>query len=412
MKRHQPISPLLVGILTFVALLCVQPLSALAGFTETLPEGTFMLEFSYNHSWLDDRYDNKGSAASLIEEIERYEPGGGMQGVLTPNASVQYQVLINQLQYGILDNLSVGIGIPVVLGTSITPKLSWKEGDYQPSLGRPYSSSDFWEWAESMGQPKPGYWRGNEGVISDIILGVRFRWTDYIDWCKENGLHSALMISGAIPTGKQADSEEIVSAGTTMWDLHSQGELNFHLGVDKTFKEELDGYLTLGLDFFYEVFFEHTYDSPSGKKHPLLLNYEPYIGKTYTIDPGDFMGFAFQTDVIAWKGPVLETWITPKDEETKAKLPAIIAFNLRYTFIGMQQSQWSSNSDLWDYDREDDWKPGYKNLLTGTVMFSLLRVGAPVQLYASYRTLSLIPGKNTRSADVLAGGLRLLMKFW
>ena len=414
MKSHRMSFPVRTFLtLSLVGTFLAGSQQALAGFTETLPEGMFMLDISYNHSWLDKKYDNSGNGSPLIEKIERYEPGGGMQGILTPNADVQYQVLINQLQYGILDNLSVGIGIPVVLGTSITPKFSWKEGDYQPSLGRAYSASDFWEWAESMGQPKPGYWRGNEGVLSDIVLGARFRYTDYIDWCMSNGLHSrphAFRCHSDGHTSRQrgdrlGGNHHVGSAQPRRTEYPSGRGQDLRRGTGRTFDPRF-GFL------LRSVFLNIPTTQPSGKVHPLLLNYEPYVGKTYKIDPGDFSGFSFQTDVIPYKGPVLETWITPKDEEARNKLPAIFAFNLRYTFTHLQQSQWTSQSDLWDYDREDDWRPGYKNLLTGTVLFSLVRVGAPLQLYASYRTLSLIPGKNTRSADVLAGGLRLLMKFW
>lgn len=132
------IAPLAVLLL---ALLCT---SAWAGFTETLPKGAFMLDEGFVHSWLDKTWDNDGNAMPLIEDIKRYEPGGGKQGVLIPKPNAKFYILINKLQYGILDDLSVGLGVPVVLGTTIDPNLQWESGDYQRQIGRTYSEDDFW----------------------------------------------------------------------------------------------------------------------------------------------------------------------------------------------------------------------------------------------------------------------------
>ncbi len=237
---------------------------AMAGFTETLPQGAFMLEESFSYSWLSKSWDNSGDKVPLIEEIDRYEPGGGAQGVLRPEPKAKFYVLITKLQYGILDDLSVGIGIPVVLKTSVDPNLIWEPGDYQRQLGRPYSEEDFWAWAGSMGQSKPEYWSGNKGKISDIVLGLRFRWTHRIPGIKKTGLSSSFSFTGVIPTGSNADPEQVVSAGTSLWDMHSSGDLAFHLSLDKTFKKSLKGHLALGLDFFYETFLSRTLTSPTG----------------------------------------------------------------------------------------------------------------------------------------------------
>ncbi len=387
-------------------------LPASAGFTETLPQGTFLLDEAYVHSWVSKRWNNSGDSAPLIDELERYEPGGGKQGVLTPKPKAQFILLISQLQYGILDNLSLGLGVPVVLYSKVDPNLKWESGDYMQQLGRPYSGDDFWAWAESMGQTKPKTWTGNRGQISDLVPGVRLRWTDWIEAFKTAEVAGALSVMGAIPTGKHPDPEEIVSTGTTMWDLQTMGDLAVHVSFDKTFKEQLDGRLRLGLDLFYETFFSRAYTTSTGEKHPLLLNYEPYVGKHYDVNPGDFSGFSFQTDVVPYYGPAWGTWITKGDASKAKNFPPIISFYLRYTFIHLQQSQWSSNNAAWDYKQEKLWKPGYRNQLAGQVTFSFLRLGAPLQLYVGGRTLSLIPGKNTRAADVVTAGIQLLMKFW
>jgi hypothetical protein len=393
-----------------IVLLC--PAALHAGFTETLPQGTFLIDESFAMSSLDSRYDDHGKKVPLIDEIERYEPGAGLQGVLTPEAKVRFGVLINQIQYGILDNLSVGAAVPVVMYTEVKPNLKWKHGDYQWYLGHTYSEDDFWEWAASMGQPKPKDWSGNHGVLSDIILATRYRFTDGIDAFRRADLALAAYAFGALPTGRPADPEEVVSVGTTTWDLHSNGELGLHLSVDKFFKKELDGRLTLGLDAFYEALLRHEYKTPAGEKNPLLLNYRPYVGRTYTVDPGDFIGGSFQADVVPYKGPVLSTWLTKGNAELAAALPPTLALSFRYTFLGLEQSDWQSDSAAWDYQREKLWKPGYKNILWGQAVVSLLRFGVPVMPYASYRNQTWIPGKNSRAADVFTVGTRIVLKFW
>ena len=59
-------------------------------------------------------YDDTGRLTPLIDEIERYEPGGGWQGTIVPDVLVHYGVLVSQLQYGLLDDLSLGPGTTLV----------------------------------------------------------------------------------------------------------------------------------------------------------------------------------------------------------------------------------------------------------------------------------------------------------
>lgn len=410
MTRHRTTRLLLAALAATT--LSLGASSAHAGFAESLPKGTFLLDLQYHFSWLEGAWDNKGRMGPLIPVIERYEPGGGKQGTLIPDASVRYHILAIQLQYGILDWLAVGLGVPVVLRTEITPRLKWIPGDFQPQMGRPYSESDFWEWAESMGQPRPGRWVGNRGVLGDLVLGIRLRWSDWIPAFEQAGFASALTVTGALPTGRPADSEEVVAAGTTMWDLQTQGNLSIHLGFDKRFRTELDDRLTLGVEVFYDWFAPRRFDAPSGERNPLLMNFEPFIGTSYVIDPGDFVGASFQADVVAAKGPARAAWISGFDPARAHAFPPLLTLSVRYTFIHSGQTDYRSQSDLWDYTQEDRWRPGYRNILTFTALFSFLRLGAPLQIYATYRTLSLIPGRNARAADVFTAGMRVPAKFW
>jgi hypothetical protein len=400
------------SLILSLVLVLLPALAQAAGFTEVLPSRTFLLDIGYNYAWLDRRWDSHGRKADLLDPIDMYEPGGGRLGTLYPGASVGYQIVAFQLQYGILDNLSLGIGIPLVIRTSITPNLRWQPGDFMPMLGRQYSASDFWQWAASMGQPKPGPWTGNQGVLGDIIVGVKLRWSDWIRPMREAGFGGSLLVSGALPTGRQADPEQVVSAGTTVWDLQFQGDLSVHLGFDKAFRRELHDRLTLGVDLFYEAFLPHRYTTPDGAKNPLLNNFLPYAGTTYILDGGDQYGASLQVDGAVWEGPARASFLTKGDAAKAAALPPLLNLSLRYTFERVGQSWFHSMSDLWDYQQEDRWRPGYKNILTATALFSFLRLGAPLQVYVTYRTLSLIPGENTRATDVITAGVRLPAKFW
>ncbi len=396
--------PARLAALLAAGLLAAAPEARAGRPTETLPAETFLVDVAYLHSFLKNAYGDAGERTQLLDKLYRYEPGGGLQGIIIPDAEVTYQILLAKLQYGVLDCLSVGLGVPVVLRTTVEPRLSWVPGDYMWWLGRAYTEADFWEWAQSMGQPRPGTWVGNRGVLADLVLGLRWRFSDHLPALGAEGVGLALMLQGALPTGQKKDPEEIVSTGTTSWDLHFQGELGLHLAADWR-PPALDGRLTVGLDLFYEALFEHTYDAPTGRKHPLILDLAPYVGRTYRLDPGDFLGFQLTAEVVAWRGPVLETWLSERVEDPDG-LPPLLSLTVGYAFTWLFQSDWESESELWDWTQEKLWRPGYKNRLTAELVLSLLRLGVPVQLTASYANLSWIPGRNSRATDTVSVGLR------
>jgi hypothetical protein len=300
------------------------------------------------------------------------------------------------------------LGIPVVLSTTVDLNLQWIPGDYQNYLGRVYSEQDFWQWAESMGQPKPGDWTGNQGVLSDIILGIRYRFSDDVPFLAERGLRMGAMVMGALPTGSPPPKEEIAAAGTTMWDLHSQGELCLHLAMEKDILQRF----TLGVDLFYEFLFRHEYDTPEGTKNPLLMKAKPYVGATYTLDPGDFAGVAVQLEAVAVYGPALATWLSNNDAAAAENLPPLLKLSIIYRYTHVGQSDWESDSAIWDWEKEKLWMPGHKNTLWAKATISLMRLGIPVQLYVAYRNQSWLAGKNIRAADVIAGGIQVPAKFW
>ncbi|MDF1562140.1 MAG: hypothetical protein P1V51_03805 [Deltaproteobacteria bacterium] len=396
----------LLPALSLVALLAAPGL-ARAGYTETLPSSTFILDSSFVWSKVKTHWNDEGEPGPLLEEVVRYEPGGGWQGTLIPNATAEYDVLVSLLMYGVTDRISVMAGIPLVLQTSIDPDLGWEVGVHSVQIGRPYSEEDFWAWAGSMDQPKPGPWTGNKGALSDIVLGARWRFDELIPPFQDLKLRSAVQIFGALPTGVAPDPEELVAAGTMSWNLNTQGELGFHLA----FERELGDRVLVGVDFFHEIFFPHRFYSSTGAVHPLLLNTRPYVGETYVIDGGDFTGVDVGVEVIAIQGPILDTWLTKKLKGA-GNIPPLVTLTARYNFTYVGQTDYTSNSELWDWEQEKFWKPGYKNILLGQVMVSLLRVGVPLRLYAKVRDISLLPGKNVRGPLAVTGGLQLPLRFW
>jgi len=378
--------------------------------SETLPKYTFLFDAAYVHSFLNHAYGNDGENTQLIDKLYRYEPGGGLQGIIIPDARVTYQLLVLKLQYGLTDDLSLGLGVPVVLATTVEPRLSWVPGDYMWWLGRSYTEQDFWDWAASMGQPRPGTFRGNRGALSDIVLGARWRFSDRIPALAGTDLRLAFATYGVLPTGRKKDPEEIVATGTTTWDLHFQGELGFHLGADWTVPGT-DRRLTLGLDAFYEILFRHRYITPQGTINPLILNLAPYVGDSYTLDPGDFLGAALSLEAVLARGPVGENWLTARTENPES-LPPLLTLTVGYAFTWLFQSDWQSQSALWDWSQEKLWRPGYKNRLTAELVLSLLRLGWPLQVVVGYSNLSWIPGRNCRATDTLTVGVRAPAKFF
>lgn len=397
-----------------VALLCLVPLLASADDTQVLPRGVFMLDVQYSHSYLDKEWDDARQAQPLLADMVRYEPGGGIQGILSARPVVQFDILISQLFYGLTDQLTIGVVVPLVLRTRIDANLSWQSGDYMSQLGRPYSEEDFWQWAESMGQPRPAdHWVGNRGALADILLGARLS-LPRSEWMKRNGIVAAATLSLAVPTGSNADAEELIAAGTNGWDLHSYGDAEAHLAAKKSLWTDGNGFerLSIGADLFYAWLRPRTFVTPQGTRNPLLLSYQPYVGDTFVVDGGDWLAGTVALDAALITGPTWSTRVSGHSLERAQVLPPLLSLNASYSYIATGQTWWQSDSALWNWDREKHWRPGDKNVFRAALTLSLMRVGVPVQVYGNWRSQELIPGRNTRPSSVLGGGVRMLGKFW
>lgn len=388
-------------------------LSAQAMETQVLPKNTFLFDFSYWRSSIDKQWSGDRKGVSLIDDNRRYEPGAGLQGILRANPKAEFDFLIVQVMYGITDRLSAAVYLPIVLHSQVGTNLSWEPGDYQTQLGRAYSEDDFWAWAGSLGQPRvPDKWEG--GVkLSDMIVALRYQLPDF-EWMTQNHFRWAGTLNVALPTGTNFDPEEAVSVGTNLWELHAAGDVELHLGADKQFfVDEHGNYrLNIGADVFYSFFRPREYTAGKGVKNPLLNNIAPYVGEKYLVDPGDWIAGTVSVDVAPFFGPARASIVSGYDQQRAEALPPMVMLTLSYTRIQTFQSDWQSQSPLWDYDREKYWQPGEKNILRATLNVSLLRVGLPLQIYARYQAGDLIPGRFTRPANIFTAGIKVVAKFW
>jgi hypothetical protein len=395
-------------------LILLVPSLAMAMETQVLPQGAISVDVGYLRTALDKQWSGDRRALALIDDLPRYEPGGGLQGILRAKPVAEFDFLLVSALYGVTDSLSVGVNIPILMRSTITTNLAWDPGDYQPQLGRSYSFDDFWSWADSMGQPRVADKVVNTQFrLADIVLGAKYL-LPRSPWMKENHFRWAAQLNVALPTGTNADPEEAVSVGTNLWELHAAGDVEAHLSADKHFFVDEHGVyrLNVGADVFYAFFRPRLYTAGKGLKNPLLNNNAFYVGDTYWIDPGDWVAGTVSVDVVPFIGPTIASIVSGGSLEKAQALPPMLTLSASYSYIATMQSDWQSNSKLWDWDREKLWQAGEKNIFKFTGTISLFRLGVPVQLYASYRTQDLIPGRFTRPANVFTGGLRAVVKFW
>ena len=386
---------------------------ALAMETQVLPQSTFTFDFAYLSTSLDKQWSGDGKALPLVEESRRYEPGAGLQGILRPRPQAQLDVLLIQALYGITDRLTAAVYVPIVMNSRVNTNITWEEGDYQSQLGRKYSEDDFWGWASSLGQPRvPKQWQA--GVrLADIILGGRYLLPEN-EWMSQNHFRWAATLQVALPTGTNFDPEAAVSVGTNLWELHAAGDVEAHVSADKHFFVDQYGVyrLNIGADIFYSFFRPREYTAGRGTVNPLLNNNAFFVGDKYIVDGGDWIGGTISVDAVPFLGPTRASIVSGGNLEKANALPGMLTLTVSYTRVQTFQSDWQSQSPLWDYDREKFWQPGSKNIVRATATVSLLRVGVPLQVYARYQSGDLLPGAYTRPANVFSAGVRLVAKFW
>ncbi len=384
---------------------------AWAGNTTTLPAGAFILDESWIEADTSVQWSNDRKPLTLLQGIDRYEPGGGLQGTITAAPFVRYRFIASQAFVGLTDKLTAAIGVPLVTSTTIAPNFGWVPGDYQSTLGRKYSEDDFWQWAKSMGQPKPGAFDGNHYTLADIVVGLRYRLPDF-SFLEVLGIQAAVAGQLAIPTGVNPDPENLVAAGTTVWELNNYGDAELHLALDRPVKVDGVQRFNFGIDAWYSWFRTREYVTPKGTTSPLLLTYAPYVGSTYTVDPGDFMAIMAMLEVAPLLGPTWATFASGHSLEKANTFPPLLNLTLGHSYTTVGQSRYYSQSAIWNYDREKVWRPGDKNTVRLSADVSLLRMGLPLQFYAQYRNQEWVPGRNTRASNIFQCGVRIIAKFW
>lgn len=399
-----------MNVKAHVAWCCLVATVAFGAETVVLPKGAFLLDLNYLRSNIDTRWGNNREARTLLEPTVRYEPGGGLQGTLTARPEAIIEVLPLQLSYGLTEQLTLGVALPINLRSTVVTNLGWTPGDYQSQLGRSYSADDFWQWAESMGQPRPpDSWVGNQGTLADAVAVARYR-LPRNPFTSVTGIQVAPEIRLALPTGTNPDPEELVTLGTNTWELQSFGDLEARLNLSRALWTDRRGVerFTVSSELFYGWLRPRTYESPRGEKNPLLLTLQPYLGDSYSFDPGDWLSGSLVFDFVPLVGPAWATLMSGYDRAKAEGLPPIVTLTAGYQYVSTMQGDWQSPSEIWNWEKEKLWRPGDKHIFRAMVNFSFLRLGLPLQVYGSYRTQEILPGRNTNAPDALTLGLRVL----
>src|SRR5690606_17509527 len=130
------------------------------------------------------------------------------------------------------------------------------------------------------------------GVMADMVLAARYK-LPQLAFMARAGIESAAALQVALPTGRPPDPEELVTGGTSAWELHAYGDVEAHLALSRAFwRDDALGAerVILGADLFYAILRPREFETARGIRNPLLLTHQPYVGDTYVIDPGNWFG--------------------------------------------------------------------------------------------------------------------------
>jgi hypothetical protein len=378
--------------------------SAFAGFGDTLPQNLFLLDVSYLQSTVRSRWDANGNRGNLQEDINMYEPTGELQGSIVAPAENNMQVLLTTLFYGITDDFSIGLIFPFILRSKTTLNLGWESGDYNTGLGRSYTESDFWAWADSMGQGRPEDFEGTN-MVGDLMIGSRLR------LYRGDGNQVSMMAYVDTRTGEDADPEILGSAGATGYAMGTNGDLGLFMSYDKYWDDGFWKRLTLSINLFYEYSHWRTMDTSRGDREPLLLSYADYVGKHYRVKPYDYWGGTLGFNVALAYGPTATTWLTEGNPEMQAGLPAMWSMAASWNHKRYNPMDFRSNSAEWDSDQEAVNGAGFKNTISIRTDVNFMRLGAPVALYLKYDNQEWLVSQNLRPVVSKAVGLQLFFTF-
>ena len=396
---------IVISLLAVLWLLVSEAPQALAGWADTLPKHGMIVETSFSENIIATQFDSHGQDEPLAD-FDMYAPTGEYLGTIVAPARATTRSWVTKVALGLTDRFTMALIFPVLTGRRVQLNLDWTEGDFSNELGRPYSEDDFWQWANSMGQPTPEDWEG-PAALSDIVVGGFYNFVNH-----KNLTFTVLGIVNT-RTGEDRDPEVLGAYGTTLYELGFAGDLGAHALFDFKFPGTLFARTTFSAELFYEYLFERSYRASTGKINPLVTNDAPYTGDSYRVKPGDYYGYGVGVDFCLIRGRRTPTWLTRADPEFQGILPALLNMGFAFHNFFAFPSNFHSQSTQWDDEQEADGlnKALRKCTLSAKATLSLLRYGCPLDLFVKYTDQELIKGKNFRPITGWEFGLRIYYSF-
>lgn len=367
----------------FAALALLAPAAAFAGYADVPGKGTFVADVSYQRATVRGAFDERGRYGNLNEDIVMYDPAGTPLGTISVPAYHYDNVLLTQVFYGFTDKFAAGVIVPYFLDSVTELRLQWTPGAYASDLGRPYSEDDFWRFAGSMGQDKPGDFSAHNR-LGDIVLGGLYQIT------KTRRYQLGVLSFASTRTGELADPEVLGASGTTGYELQSNGDVGLHALGDYFVNPRI----SVGGEVFYEWFFPRRLPSAEGKINPLLSYEGRYNGGGYLTIPGDWIGGVVGADFTLLRGTNEPSWITRSNPAMQKTLPALLTVKPQFKTTRFFGERTRSKSAFFDAERNRDKPSGVRYNLEIQATTNLLRYGAPLGLYYKYVNQELVPGRN------------------
>ncbi len=399
LRRLRPAVARVAWIVALLAPPCAVP-AAHAGLADTPPQGAVIFETRYQNTATQGRYDGSGKLVDLADPVERYAPTGEFQGKILVPGVHEAEVAINTLAVGVTDWFSVAVVWPFLISQKTDLNLGWESGDFIPEFNRQMTEDDFWDWAGSLGQPKPPNWSAY-GTPGDVLLAV------LVNVYRQPWSQITAFAFGNTFTATQANPEILGSVGTSGFDFITNGDIGLHLTSDWRLPDSILDRFTLSFDLFYEHYLPRTFPSPVGKYNPLIVDYAPYIGPTYKVTRGDIYGAGCTIRFDMLRGPDEPSWLTKTNPEFQKALPSLFGVQIGYTHVRAFDTDYDSLSKVWDSDQEEDNEALFKHNFKFSGQLSLLRYGVPVDLTGGYVTQTLIAGENFRPVNGFEVGIRL-----
>jgi hypothetical protein len=382
------------------AILTLTASPAWAGFADVPGKGVFVGDVSLQNPVVRSRYNDRGDRNNLVDDMVMYDPSGNALGTISVPARHSKEVLLHQFAYGITDKLAVAVIVPYFLSQRTELNFGWAPGAYAAELGRSYSESDFWQFAESMGQQKPQD-HEDRGILGDIILAGLYN-------VVKGARHQiSILAIASTHTGSQADPNILGATGTTGFDLQSNGDLGAHLLGDYRLHDRL----SVGGEVYYHHFFPRSMPAAMGEMHPLMAFEGLYAGESYTLDPGEWIGTTAGLELTIFRGTDSPSWITRKNPEMQKTLPKLFNVNPGIRYLSFFGNRYESESPFFDHDRAGRQPGGYRVTVLTKATMNFIRYGVPLAVYYQYMNQELISGTNFIPAVNNIFGVQLFAAF-